>query len=348
MEPCFESVVSLPLFYNDPYKLDTQETSAQKKFYGTFRDHRTQGMQYLVKAAREMYELVDDKLGKRYTATFDSCRSSAWFARHSKTGAVRVISNSCHLRWCPICTDAKRGYIAGNITEFLNKTKYAKLLTLTLKNSDNDISSEVERLYDCFRELRRLKFFRTAITGGIWFFQIKKSKDGKTWHPHIHCVVTGYYLNRKYISKAWLRITGDSHVVDLRMIKDNESSSKHIARYASCPCDLSALELDDRVAIFQAMHNRRICGTWGKCRGVTLKPVKPDDADCWKNIGSWSFITNSLDSFDDSKAIFNAWKNKEILPENIDVSSIELEVSTGIPPPKPLIDAQYNLDFFNS
>ncbi len=124
-----------------------------------------------------------------------------------------------------------------------------------------------------------------------------------------------------------------------------EKQTSHVARYASCPCKLSDLPIDDRLDVYYAMHGRRICGTWGICRPVKLRPQKPDDSDSWQNIGSWSFIVNTLDDYVESSMIFSAWKNNKTMPEKVTVNPIELEINYDLPPPEPVKISQHVLDF---
>ncbi|GAI50004.1 unnamed protein product, partial [marine sediment metagenome] len=132
-----------------------------------------------------------------------------------------------------------------------------------MQHSDDQLYVQIDKLYKSFRELRRRTDFKKAVTGGVWFFQIKKSKTDGCWHPHIHAVVTGDFFPRRRLSRIWCEITCGSLVTEIRAIKDPAGAANEVARYATSPGDISSMSPDDGLEMADAMHGRRICGTWG-------------------------------------------------------------------------------------
>ena len=268
-------------------------------------------------AAEAVYSYLDDLNGTSKRWTLEYCRSHAWFTRNSDTGEVRVASNSCHLRWCPVCADSRRNYISHSVSEWVSEQSHPKFLTLTLKHSKAGLSFQVDCLYNCFRSLRRRNEFRKAVPGGIWFFQVKRSKTDGKWHPHLHCLISGDYIPHARLSRIWLQITYTSSVVDIRPIKDPQKAANDAARYAAAPGSLVGLPLSKAVELVEAMHGRRICGTWGTARSVSLRPSRLQDSGKWQALGSWGLVTSNRLTDPNAKSIFLAWQLNEKLPEGV-------------------------------
>jgi len=164
------------------------------------------------------------------------------------------------------------------------------MLTFTLKHSDDPLNIQIDRLYDCFRKIRRRAFLSRRITGGVWFFQLKYNQTEQQWHPHIHCLVAGDFIPHTTLKSLWHKITGDSYVVDVRPVRDLENASTEVARYATSPADLTAVDLELALEVHYSTKNRRICGSWGTARQITLKPAKQEDQDEWFKVADFYFV----------------------------------------------------------
>lgn len=298
-------------------RVHTEETTAQFDPIPTYglTLRRSCYPQWLM--TERVYELLDDRKDRTRADRLRFCRSTAWFYRHNVTGEVRIASNACHLRWCPVCGQARRNFISHAVAEWISKQAHPKFLTLTLKHTNAPLEWQVENLYSFFRELRRRKEFKRCVTGGIWFFQIKKSKTDHLWHPHLHCLITGSYLSKHKLHRMWCQVTFGSFVADIRTVHDPQKAAHDAAKYAASPGTLSGLSTEDACELVDAMHRRRICGTWGTGRTVSLRPAKQIDKDEWTNVGTWTNILNTRDSDPNARAIINAWKDKTSLPDGI-------------------------------
>ncbi|MCJ7777327.1 MAG: protein rep, partial [Sedimentisphaerales bacterium] len=238
---------------------------------------------------------------------FLNCHSHATFARNNETGYVRVLAQSCHLRFCPICNRAREKLIRHNVADWLEKKAYPKFLTLTLKHSEDDLRTQIDKLYQCFRSLRRLKLIKKRVVSGIWFFQITRGQHGTEWHPHLHCILTGGYLPKRVLQQDWMRITGESFMVDIRLIHDLESAACEVARYCVCTCNVKTLDFNLMSELDTALRHRRICGTWGGARKQRLTSSPKYDPTAWTMLGSWSAVTGSVTTDKAARLIYSSW-----------------------------------------
>jgi len=306
-----------------PSLVHNQQTSVQFDSKPTYGDLLRHSCERQYAAALRIYSILDGGPDSGRAARLSGCRTSAWFTRHVDTGEVRVASSSCGLRWCPVCSNARRNYITHSVSDWIVKADHPKLITLTLKHTHAPLEHQVTHLYNFFRELRRRKDFRKAVTGGVWFFQIKKSRTDGMWHPHIHTVVAGKYLPHRRLSRLWSQVTYGSFVTDIRPVHDPQKVANDVARYATCPGDLAGLPPDDAIEMVQALHGRRICGTWGSGRSMSLRPKPIEEKGKWKSLGSWQTVMELYDTDADARAIVLSWKTGRTLPEGITCSHID-------------------------
>ena len=240
--------------------------------------------------ALEIYAAVDGTFGGKFSSRLQECRRYAWFVQHETTKKLRVMSSRCKLRWCPICRDVSRMITTTAVDKWLQVQKYPKMITLTMKHSDDPLQLQIKRLYESFRKLRRRAYFQRLITGGVWFFQLKYNEGSEEWHPHIHCLVAGKFLPHARLKGLWHEITGDSTIVDIRPVKDLENASSEVARYATSPADLTRMPLEQATDVYYATKGRRICGSWGTAKKVTLKPTPQDDQSDWIKVADFYFV----------------------------------------------------------
>jgi hypothetical protein len=303
--------------------LDNKETTGRFASIATYGDVLRESCYAEYSAARQVYSFLDDREDAPKPRFLDGCRSVAWFCRHVTTGEVRVVSNACHLRWCPLCSEAKRNYITHSVESWLSQESHPKFLTLTLKHSKAPLTHQIDHLYKCFRYLRKRSYFKRLVTGGVWFFQVKISKTDGLWHPHLHCLIGGLYVPLGWLKRAWLSTTYSSMQVDIRPVRDPHLASCEVARYAATPCKLVGLPFSCQVELVKSMHGRRLCGSWGTAKVVSLRPQRVTDKYLWENIGSWFSVLNLRKHDSNADAIWFSYTHNTPLPSGINVNYVE-------------------------
>jgi len=303
--------------------LDTEETTGQSLDPSDYRSVRIHPVQDEYQASYELYSHLADTTGKDRTGTLQECRSLAWFVRDTETNLVHVASNSCKLRWCPVCARSRTYWIQSQVLDFAQNVRNLRFLTVTLRHTSADLSSQIDYLYSCFRSLRKLTQFKKLVTGGIWFFQVTYDKNTGYWHPHIHALITGFYIPKSWLIKAWTKVTKGSFICDIKLVRNPEQVANYVARYCSRPVELKNFPMEQRVQIFESFHGRRLAGTWGKAKDLSLSPPRSVPEGRFVKLGTWSTVYENRNSDPNALMIYRCWKEKTCILENVTMMSLD-------------------------
>lgn len=233
------------------------------------------------------YKQMDPNYSTR--KRLNGCRTNATIMQHEDTHELRVASRHCNLRWCPMCMGTRRYIITQSVKGWLERRKHPKFLTFTLKSCNDPLETQVQRLYDCFRKIRRRTWLQKLIKGGVWFFQFTYNFQTEQFHPHVHCLIDGEYIPKGKLKASWLEITGDSYIIDIRKVDDVDKASEYVARYATAPANLNKIPVPIAAAAVIALKDRRIVGAFGSARGMHLAPRKPEEVSKWRRVAHYWF-----------------------------------------------------------
>lgn len=163
---------------------------------------------------------------------FDACGNHAWVLQHDEDpDRYKVACSKCHDRLCIPCARERGRRVAARVAR-LSKDKSIRFVTLTLRINHAPLGEQVTRLIRCFARLRRRKCWTSTQTGGVAFLELKRRPGSHTWHPHIHIITEGVDIRKAVLSDAWLAITGDSFIVDIRDCKDDGKAAWYAAKYS--------------------------------------------------------------------------------------------------------------------
>lgn len=264
--------------------LDTLPTSDKPPKPQSFREQSVAQFKPQIDRLNRIFEYGEMDPHYATRKRLNGCRTNATIMQNTDTHELRVTSRHCNHRWCPMCMGTRRWIITDSVKGWLEKRKHPKFLTFTLKSCSDPLDDQVERLYDCFRKIRRRTWLQKLIKGGVWFFQFTYNYQTGQFHPHVHCLVDGQYIPHGKLKKSWLEITGDSFIVDVRKVDDIDKASEYVARYATAPANLTKIPVPVAAAAIIALKGRRIVGSFGSARGMHLAPRKPDEPSKWVRV----------------------------------------------------------------
>lgn len=196
----------------------------------------------------------------------------------------RIAGSCCRDRFCLPCATERSHVIANNVVDHIGDGE-VRFLTLTIKTGSEPLADQLDKLYGSFQALRRRKFWKRAVHGGVAFLELKWSNTGDRWHPHLHCLLQGTWIDKAVLVTAWKAITGDSYVLDIRKPPNATAVARYAAKYASKPFNSTYVgdpdHLDEAVL---ALAGRKLAVTFGTWRGLLLTAT-PDEGT-WEHVGS--------------------------------------------------------------
>lgn len=208
--------------------------------------------------------------GKR-VERFENCGTNAYvYQDANEPTEFKVVSDTCRDRWCLPCGQARARSIATNVTERMKRDRF-RFITLTLRSTNRTLTELLDKLSTSFQKLRQVNPWKKLCRGGVAFTEVKHHDCPDRWNVHLHVVAEGAYIPKHDLMKVWHRITGDSYMIDIKLIRHASEVAQYVAKYASKPldhtvtCDPDAL----RTAIV-ALHGRRLISTFGTWRGIDL------------------------------------------------------------------------------
>lgn len=219
---------------------------------------------------------------------FDQCGSECVVEICPDDQTLRVRANYCRNRHCQPCNQAKANRLAANLRNRLQSQPHGRyrFITLTLRHTDTPLAHQIKRLYTSFAKLRKEKIWKRTQRGGAAILEVKWQPDTRKWHPHLHVIAEGDFVRQADLSNAWLTITGDSHVVDIRALKESKDAAFYIAKYVSKGTnDAVWIDPDARQEWIVATKSVRSAATFGTWRGFKLLAVNADTKE-WKPLGT--------------------------------------------------------------
>jgi len=214
---------------------------------------------------------------------FENCGAHAHVLQSLDDPDVyRIAGSGCHDRFCLPCANERSRSIALNVIEIIEQ-RTLRFLTLTIKSDNEPLAVLLDKLHDSFQKLRRTKLWKKCVNGGVAFLEINWSVDKQRWHPHFHILIEGSYLPYTQLRNLWHAITGDSFVIEIRLVRDSTHAANYVTKYASKPFNKTFIAiphcLDEAIL---ALKGRKLCVTFGSWRGITLLH-KPSD-------GAWQVL----------------------------------------------------------
>lgn len=163
------------------------------------------------------------------------------------------------------------------------------LVTFTVKNGEslsdrfNHLKRSLQKLHAQRKRAlsnssRNLPNEANKALGAVWSYEAKKGSNSSLWHPHVHAVWLHYDdLNEDQLSKEWLSITGDSHIVNITPFhtdKDILNGFLEVFKYA---VKFSDLPYSDNWHAYEVLLRERLVASFGLFRGVVIPESLTDE-----------------------------------------------------------------------
>jgi hypothetical protein len=212
---------------------------------------------------------------------FATCGTGCWVQRTvTHPRRYKLAANYCHDRFCTPCCTAAAQTIGRNLAVHADR-KTIRFLTLTKRSDNDDLAITIDTLNAAFRRLRYRHTWKTHVTGGAAFLEVKWNQTPGRWHAHLHVLIEGRYFDQALIKAEWQAVTGDSFIVDIRRVPTGRGVINYVAKYATKGIDTKTTHNPPRLRqAIVALHGRRTSTTFGTWRGMQLH--RPDDDGDWE------------------------------------------------------------------
>ena len=188
---------------------------------------------------------------------------------------------------CPLCAIRRGAKALGAYLDRFESIKRSNarlgafLVTLTVKDGP-DLRERFKHLHKAQRELWMRKHrgrgsVLDGVEGAVWSYEIKRGQDSGLWHPHLHMIALSETMpDAERLSRDWHEITGDSFIVDVRPISQEDPASGFVEvfKYA---VKFSDQEPADTVHAWEVLAGKRLLGSAGCFRGVEIPEDLTDD-----------------------------------------------------------------------
>lgn len=214
---------------------------------------------------------------------FANCGRGGWvLKRQDKPGEYAVVPKYCHDRFCVPCARQRAFVVQKNLSSQL-PDEPLRFVTLTLRSKTEPLKELVDRLRDSFTKLRKHPFWTKHVLGGVGFIEVKWAKHAERWHPHLHLLTHGTFIDQAQLSKIWNDITGGSFIVDVRLVRDRKDALRYVTKYATKGWDPETFRHPDRLAeCIRAMKGRKLCHAFGDWSKLCLTRADTE--------GDWSLL----------------------------------------------------------
>lgn len=225
----------------------------------------------------------------RATHRLAVCGNYLLFRHYYTVDEVRLHAASfcCQHLLCALCAIRRGAKALGAYLERYEVIRASQrdlrpfLVTLTVKDGP-DLLERWEHLKKSQRELWMRKHRGRGsvlddVEGAVWSYEVKRGAGSGLWHPHLHMIALAESQpDQSALAAEWRQITGDSFVVDVRPI-DEEDPASGFAEVFKYAVKFSDQEPADTVHCWQTLRRRRLLGSAGCFRGVQVPEVLTDD-----------------------------------------------------------------------
>ena len=195
----------------------------------------------------------------------------------------------CKHLLCPLCairrgSKALKSYLdRWEVVRASNPALKPFLVTLTVKDGD-DLAERFQHLFKSQHELWKRKqrgrgSAFDGVVGAVWSYEVKRGNGSGSWHPHLHMIALAENQpDQQALSREWHNITGDSFIVDVRPIsqEDPVSGFMEVFKYA---VKFSDQPPADTLHAWLTLAGKRLLASSGAFRGVEVPQDLLDDPE---------------------------------------------------------------------
>ena len=294
--------------------------------------------------SRVLQALRNTKQPTSRREAFKQCGSDAWvYVHETNKDEFKVASGRCKDRFCQPCQTDRSFLIRNNLRAVLadrrrqhartRQVNFRHIVLTVLTLPDDDLADTLDSLYAWFRRLRQTPLWRLTQRGGAAMCELKWMHETRRWHPHLHIISEGGWLEKQALKREWLRITGRSHIVSVDAIYEDEKAIREVTNYASKPLsDTFASDVGLLGEAVVALRGRKLIHCYGSWHKFKLLAAPTEEV--WLRLGRLSAFLHRAKMGDAAAAEVLAHLSKK--PNN-EPRAASLAMERAPPPEQMLI-----------
>jgi hypothetical protein len=175
---------------------------------------------------------------------------------------------------CVWCSGARGAQLGEALLPLVQAMAHPWFLTLTVKNGP-DLAERAAHLRTAFKKLRRRRWWRAHVVGGIAVEEVTRNERAGHWHPHLHLVIDAALpqaVLQMALTALWRAVTGDSYILDVRPFQGATVTAdlRELCKYTAKIADIVDHPALVRVYLDYA-RRRRLVVTFGSCYGAAAE-----------------------------------------------------------------------------
>lgn len=210
---------------------------------------------------------------------FDECGANAIVEWSQTAQRHRIRANYCGDRFCLPCSIARSQRVTGELLRRVGDRDVLKI-ELTIRGEDRPLRESLDHLVASFKRLRRTDAFKKWIKAGAAFIEVKRGARSGQWHPHLHIIADGGFIEQKRLSSLWAEATGGSNVVWVSRVPADDDRLRYACKYAGKGWTREvAADHDSLVECVVALRGRRLVilfGGWYRSEEAVDAPTVAD------------------------------------------------------------------------
>lgn len=212
-------------------------------------------------------------------------------------GEVSAPLSRCDRKWCPSCAPKLAAVTVAKYKVLTGEMNWPLFVTFTTENYEEP---DVRPLRRAWGKLRRLRWFKSRVKGGVAAFEC--TNNGNGWHWHIHALIDCHWLAvdvipppktaaksawvsrgkiaAKEVAEQWELCTGRKSSVHVRRVwkrdgGDVTKATGEVLKYAVTAESLLQVK-GDIAPMLRLLAGTRLVTSFGSCFGKAPKaPSRP-------------------------------------------------------------------------
>jgi hypothetical protein len=226
---------------------------------------------------------------------------------------VQKLRVECMLKFCPDCAARRAEKLQAIYVPTISRVKWPLFVTFTIGGGDNwSLKDQLAAVQRGVKNIRRQRWFRNAVKGGVGSFELKFSKRG--WHVHWHAVLDCKWLAvtiepprpfakkeilkrklkaaQKEVGEQWAMAVGISpSFVFIRRAKP--ATAQYVVKYSVKAADFEN-EMLPVAELVEEAKGAKLVAPWGSVRTIRRRIIeeaktveKPRPCQC-EDGGIWT------------------------------------------------------------